>query len=180
VRRILLLSACLLVAPVASAQEASVGKAPPLAAKTLEGDALVLAEALENGPVVVTFWATWCRPCRKELPELQKLVDKYGDRGFRVVAVSGDGPVDAAKVAPYVKSQKFTFDVVRDEDGEIRRNFQVEVFPTTFLLGDDGAILHRQVGYRRGDEKILDGHLAELLGAPEPGVEPGDGTSEGR
>lgn len=167
---------CLLFVSAAQAQEASVGSVPPLAAKTIDGDALVLADALEEGPVVVTFWATWCRPCRKELPELQKLVAKYGDRGFQVVAVSGDGPVDAAKVAPYVKSQQFTFAVVRDEDGEIRRNFQVEVFPTTFLVGRDGTILHRQVGYRRGDEKILDARLAELLCEPVPDA----GTGEGR
>ena len=166
----------LLAVPFVSAQEATTGSVPPLAAKTIDGESLVLADALEKGPVVVTFWATWCRPCRKELPELQKLVAKYGDRGFRVVAVSGDGPVDAAKVAPYVASQKFTFDVVRDEDGEIRRNFQVEVFPTTFLVGKDGTILHRQVGYRRGDEKILDARLAELLGEPVPDA----GTGEGR
>jgi peroxiredoxin len=180
VNRAALFAAALLLAPLAPAQEASVGSVPPLAARTLEGKSIVLAEVLEEGPVVITFWATWCRPCRKELPELQKLVDKYGDRGFRVVAVSGDGPVDAAKVAPYVASQKFTFDVVRDEDGEIRRNFQVEVFPTTFLVGTDGAILHRQVGYRRGDEKLLDGRLAAILPEPEPEAAPVEGSGEGR
>jgi cytochrome c biogenesis protein CcmG/thiol:disulfide interchange protein DsbE len=162
----------LLLSTSVPAEEVAVGTVPPLSARNIDGEKFVLSEALLEGPVVVTFWATWCKPCRKELPELQKLVDKYGDRGFQVVAISGDGPVDEAKVRPYVKSQKFTFEVIGDQDGEIRRRFQVEVFPTTFLVGDEGAILHRAVGYRRGDEKLLDERLAKLLAVPPAGESP--------
>lgn len=155
--------------------------APPLVARDLDGRRFDLAASLKQGPALVTFWATWCKPCRKELPELQKLVATYGDRGFHVVGVNGDGPVDQAKVRPYVKALGFDFTVVPDPDGEIRRRFQVEVFPTSFLVDGEGRVVYRQVGYRRGDEAILAGRVRALVGAAvPPGAPAGDGDSGGR
>jgi thiol-disulfide isomerase/thioredoxin len=153
----------------AGAEPVSLGSVPGLKARDLGGAAFDLAETLAAGPTVITFWATWCKPCRRELPELQKLLEIYGERGLQVVAVNGDGPVDQAKIRPYVNALAFTFTVIPDPDGEIRRRFQVEVFPTTLLVDPGGRIVHRQVGYRRGDEAILAGHLETLLpGAPAP------------
>lgn len=152
------------------------GAAPPLIARDLDDRRFDLGESVREGPAVVTFWATWCRPCRRELPELQKLVERFGQRGFRVVAVSGDGPVDRAKVRPYVKASGFDFTVISDPDGEIRRRFGVEVFPTTFLIDTAGRIVHRQVGYRRGDERLLAARIRELL--PEEPAPP-DSTHRG-
>ena len=139
------------------------GKAPALQGRDLEGKRFKLSKALEDGPALITFWATWCRPCRKEMPELQKLRKKYEEHGVQVIAISGDSPVDQAKVKPYIKAQKFDFTVLLDTDGEIRRRFQVEVFPTTFLVGADNRILYRGVGYRRGDEKVLESYLRTAL-----------------
>jgi thiol-disulfide isomerase/thioredoxin len=165
-----------LVILTAGTEPVSLGSVPGLRARDLGGASFDLAETLVSGPTVITFWATWCKPCRRELPELQKLLDTYGERGFQVVAVNGDGPVDQAKIRPYVKAHGFTFSVLPDPDGEIRRRFQVEVFPTTLLVDTEGRILHRQVGYRRGDETILAEHLEELLPAapaPASGEDPG-------
>lgn len=144
------------------------GSAPALTAKDIDKKPFALDVAWTQGPVVVTFWATWCKPCRKELPELQKLVERYGDRGLQVVAVSGDGPVDQAKVRPYIRSSGFDFVVIPDPDGAWRRRFQVEVFPTSFVIDADGTIVHRQVGYRRGDEKQLEAVLKPLLNSVAP------------
>ena len=168
-----------------AADGVGVGSVPPLLARDLDGKRFDLEEALEDGPVVITFWATWCKPCRKEMPELQKLLVMFRNEdekdAFRVIAVNGDGPADQAKVRPYVKSQKFDFTVIPDQDGEVRRNFQVEVFPTTFLVDRDGNVLHRTVGYRRGDEKILAERLEALLGessSEKPDTEPGADTED--
>lgn len=153
----------LALAPTALAEEGGIGKIPSLVARDLEGKKFDLKKSLAQGPAVLTFWATWCKPCRKELPELQRLVETYGEQGFHVVGVNGDGPVDQAKIRPYVRALDFDFTVIPDPDGEIRRRFQVEVFPTGFLLAPDGTIMHRQVGYRQGDEKILEAKLKTLL-----------------
>lgn len=162
--------ACLLVftgfaAVPALAEER--GSIPDLVARDLDGNKVNLKESLA-GPAVITFWATWCKPCRKELPELEKLVGKYGDRGFRVFGINGDGTVDRAKVRPYVRALGFDFTVIPDPDGEIRRRFQVEVFPTTYLVDGEGLVVHRQVGYRQGDEAILEKALLGVLSGSEP------------
>ena len=147
-----------------------IGSVPGITTRDMGGKRFDLTKHLKEGPAVITFWATWCKPCRKELPELQKLVERYGKQGFQVIAVNGDGPVDAAKIRPFIRARKFDFSVLLDPDGEIKRRFQVEVFPTTFLVDRDRRIVHRQVGYRQGDEKLLDEELrAPLkLEAPEP------------
>jgi thiol-disulfide isomerase/thioredoxin len=150
----------------AEAKDVEMGAVPNFAARDLSGKKFELLSALESGPAVVTFWATWCKPCRKELPELQKLVEKYGEQGFRVIGINGDGPVDQAKIRPYVKALGYDFTVIPDPDGEIRRRLQVEVFPTTFLVDTEGQIVHRQVGYRQGDEKIIEAEIQNLLAEP--------------
>ena len=108
--------------PAGAPAEDDLGGAPSLVARDLDGKRFTMDTALEDGPVVLTFWATWCKPCPKELPELQKLVDAYADHGFSVAAISGDGPADQAKVRPYVRSQKFSFTVIPDPDGELKLN----------------------------------------------------------
>jgi cytochrome c biogenesis protein CcmG/thiol:disulfide interchange protein DsbE len=164
---VLLFLAILGRVPDTLAEDVEVGRVPNISTRNLEGKKFELKQALESGPAVITFWTTWCKPCRKELPELQKLVDKYGERGFQVIAVNGDGPVDQAKVRPFVKALDFEFEVIPDPDGEVRRRFQVEVFPTSLLVDTDGRILHRSVGYRRGDEQILEKEIQKILGGEE-------------
>ena len=171
----------LLVPQPARAVDLEANAVPSLVARDLEGRRFDLAASLKDGPALVTFWTTWCKPCRKELPELQKLVAAYGERGFHVVGVNGDGPVDRAKVRPYVNALGFDFTVIPDPDGEIRRRFQVEVFPTSFLVDGEGRVVYRQVGYRRGDEKILAEQVRALVGEPEtPNAEPAGGGPDRR
>ena len=153
----------LLASGFATAQE--LGSVPGFSARDLKGKKVDLGKVFSTGPTVITFWATWCKPCRKELPELQKLAAKYGDQGFQVIGINGDGPVDQAKIRPYVKALGFDFIVILDPDGEIRRRMQVEVFPTSFLVDNRGNITHRQVGYRRGDEAILEAKVQDLIKA---------------
>ena len=156
----------LVVGSRGEAKDIEFGAVPNFATRDLSGKKFELLSALEGGPAVVTFWATWCKPCRKELPELQKLVEKYREQGFRVIAINGDGPVDQAKIRPYVKALGYDFTVIPDPDGEIRRRLHVEVFPTTFLIDTAGKIRHRQVGYRQGDEKIIEAEIQTLLAEP--------------
>lgn len=140
---------------------------PDFESSALGGGRVALHELLARGPVLLNFWALWCKPCLKELPELDHLQREYGDRGFTVLAVNGDSPVDVTRVAPFVKSRGYTFPVVTDLDGRLRRRFQVNALPTAILLDGQGRIVWTNQGYRPGDEKTLEAKLLPLL-SPAP------------
>lgn len=152
-----------LLGPPGSAQVA-----PVLEGVDLEGRDVDLAAILPGGPVLVSFWALWCKPCLKELPELDRVVLDYAKRGVSMIAVNADAPGDAAKVRPFVKSRGFHFRVVPDAGGEIRRDFGVNTLPTTLLLAPDGSTLWTNQGYRPGDEKGLRAALDAWFAAQSP------------
>jgi thiol-disulfide isomerase/thioredoxin len=147
----------------ASDEEKKAPSVPEIRTKDIEGKDLSLHELLAAGPVLLDFWALWCRPCLKELPELDKLRDRYGASGFAVIAINADTPIDVNKVKPFIRSRKYRFRVVTDVDGELRRKFQVNAFPTALLIAPDGTTAWSNQGYRPGDEKKLEEKLVELL-----------------
>jgi thiol-disulfide isomerase/thioredoxin len=140
--------------PETKSASTNVGDAmPPYAAKTLEGAPFDLAA--EKGKVVlVNVWATWCGPCRFEIPELQKMHDQYAARGFKVIGVSVDEG-DAAGVKQFVADQKMTYPIVLDPEGRIANLLQTMVLPTSVLVDRSGKIVWRQVGaLSPGDAKL--------------------------
>lgn len=141
---------------------------PPYAAKLLDGAPFDLA-AEKGNVVLVNVWATWCGPCRYEIPELQKLHDQYGKRGFKVVGVSVDEG-DAADVKQFVAEQKMTYPVALDPDGRIANLLQTMVLPTSVLVDRGGKIVWRQVGaLPPGDAKLtaaIDAALGGVRASP--------------
>lgn len=140
-----------------------------LAGTDLEGRPLDLAELLGHGPVLVDFWALWCKPCLKELPELDRIQARWAERGLAVVAVNTDAPVELARVRPFVRSARYRFRVMTDAAGELKRRFEVNTLPTALLLAPDGRVLWTNQGYRPGDEKALERALARYFAAPTAG-----------
>jgi len=135
---------------------------PAYTAKTLDGAPYDLAS--EKGKVVlVNVWATWCGPCRFEIPELQKMHDEFAARGFKVVGVSVDEG-EAKDIKQFMTDQKMTYPVVHDPDGRIANLLATTVLPTTVLLDRHGKIVWREVGaIPAGDptlKKALDAALA--------------------
>jgi cytochrome c biogenesis protein CcmG, thiol:disulfide interchange protein DsbE len=147
----------------ASDEERKTPAVPEIRMKDVEGNDLSLHELLAAGPVLLDFWALWCRPCLKELPELDKLREKYAASGLTVIAVNTDMPVEVNKVKPFVRARKYGFRVLTDVDGEIRRKFQVNALPTALLIRPDGTIAWSNQGYRPGDEKKLEQTFLEVL-----------------
>ena len=117
---------------------------PPYTGQWLEGKSFDLAA--EKGKVVLlNTWATWCGPCRLEIPELNRLHAKYGKRGFTVVGVSVDeSGADAVK--PFVEEAKIRYPVVLDPDGRLVNLLQTQVIPTSLLIDRKGKIVWRTVG----------------------------------
>ncbi|TPW10405.1 MAG: Thiol-disulfide isomerase-like protein, partial [bacterium] len=106
-----------------------------------------------------------CKPCLKELPELQRLQESFAGRGFTVLSINGDSPADVAKVAPFVRARKLTFPVLTDLDGNLRRRFQANAFPTSMLLDPIGRVAWTSQGYRPGDEVEMAKEIEKLVRA---------------
>ncbi|HUG40617.1 MAG TPA: TlpA disulfide reductase family protein [Longimicrobiales bacterium] len=134
--------------------------APAFVLDRIDGGTLSLAE-LRGKVVMLNLWATWCPPCRVEMPSMQRVYEEYRDRGFEVVAVAvddqpglrqPDGTVRGL-VSEFVERFGLTFPVVVDPTGATERLYGVEALPTTFLIDRTGRIRVREVGGRFWDRE---------------------------
>ena len=100
---------------------------------------------LRGNVVLVNFWATWCPPCRKEMPDLQALYDKYKDQGFVVVSISDE---QAAKVQPFITERKITYPVLLDPGRKVNDLFQVEGIPKSFVYDREGKLVAQSIDMR--------------------------------
>lgn len=147
-KRLLVLVATFLTAcaEVPAAARGEVGSpAPEYSAVTLGGDTVSLA-SLRGEPVLLNIWATWCPPCRKEMPDLQALHEELGPRGLRVIGVSVDASGADDLVREFLSDYGVTFEILRDPAERIATTFATQGVPVTILIGSDGTILWRKLG----------------------------------
>ncbi len=95
--------------------------------------------------VLVNFWATWCPPCRKEMPDLEALYRQFKDQGLVILAISDE---DAGKVRPFVAEQKVTYPILLDPGRNVNELFQVEGIPKTFVYNRDGQLVAQSIDMR--------------------------------
>ncbi len=138
-------------------------KAPDFTAKDLDGQVFNLKAALEKGPVLLDFWADWCKPCKKALPHVEAIRKAWADSGLQVLTISIDSPKTQARIAPYVKSQGYGFRVLLDPNAEVRQLFGGKDIPFTVLIDRDGAIVFQHLGYKSGDEAALEAAVKDAL-----------------
>lgn len=141
-----------------------VGRIPPnFVLPALEGKPVDLHEVIEeNRVVIINFWATWCGPCRFELPMLDKLHKKYGNDGFAVLAVSVDDEREV--VEDYVKRNPFSFPVLHDLTHSAQRRYRVNALPTSIILDREGKILRMIPGYNPMLEPMLERMIVAEIG----------------
>jgi thiol-disulfide isomerase/thioredoxin len=116
---------------------------PDVSLPTLDGRTFNLV-ALRGKPVIVNYWATWCLPCRAELPAFEEVHKAHRDDGLVIVGVDLAEPPDV--VSKYVAEIGLTFPIALDEDGEVSELYRVEALPTTFFVGRDGNIRDMAIG----------------------------------
>ena len=121
--------------------------APGFAAATLSHP--VVRKTLDDyrGEVVLlNIWATWCGPCRVEMPSMQRLHDEFGPAGLKVVAISIDEAGTEAQIRDFAREYALTFEILHDPNGQIQRAYQTAGVPETFVIGRDGTIRKKVVG----------------------------------
>ena len=134
--------------------------APDFALRTLNGPNMRLKE--QRGQVVlVNFWATWCGPCRQEIPHLNKLYDKYRASGFVLLGVNIDD--DAKAAADLATKLGVKFPVLLDTDKSVSRLYDMSAMPATVLIDREGRVRYIHRGYRDGYELTYDQQIRGLL-----------------
>jgi len=138
---------------------------PDIEVKTIDGTNFNTGDINNDGkPIIVSFWATWCKPCVKEL---SAIADEYDDwqeeSGVKLVAISIDDARNMAKVAPFVNGKGWDYDVYVDPNGDLKRAMNVNTVPHTFLLNSNKEVVYSHNSYSPGDEAALYEHVLELI-----------------
>lgn len=134
--------------------------------RTLDGQA-VNASAMIDGehPIILSFWATWCKPCNRELNAIRDIYSDWQEEtGVKLVAVSIDDARSAARVKPHVDGNDWPYEVYLDQNSDLKRAMNVVNVPHTFILAPDGTILWQHTGYQDGGEEELIEKAKELAG----------------
>ena len=132
--------------------------APNFVFKSAEGDTATLAD-FRGQPVVVNFWATWCPPCRAEMPDLVQAYEKYQDDGLIIIEVDSAEPPEA--VSAFMNAFGMTMPVVIDPRNEVMATYKAQGLPASFFLDRDGVIQTRWIGMLTGDK--LETFLQDIL-----------------
>ncbi len=153
----------LLLASVALA-----GAPPDFQLPTLRGDTVRLSDHLGKGVLLIDFWAIYCKPCLRELPHIQKIYDEFKDRGFQVLAINVDPGANLSRVKSYIKSRKYTFPILHDQDSKVLETYNpTRTMPYSVLVDKEGNIVRIMDGYKKGDEEALRADIEKLLGAED-------------
>ena len=139
-------------------------KIPSVNIKDMAGNVINTAEVSNDGnPIVLSFWATWCKPCKLEL---NTIADEYEDwqdeTGVKLVAVSVDDQKTTKMVEPYVNSTGWEYDIWMDVNGDFKRALGVNFVPHTFLIDGEGTIVYSHNNFVPGDEEELYDHILEI------------------
>jgi cytochrome c biogenesis protein CcmG, thiol:disulfide interchange protein DsbE len=140
---------------------------PDISLKDVNGKTKNVNEYSKSGKItVISFWATWCTPCKKEISNINDLLDDWKEKyGLELVIVSVDDARNVPKVKPYVDGQGWDFDCLLDVNRDLARTMNVLNPPQTFLLNQKGEIVWSHIGYLEGDEFMLEEKIKALVPA---------------
>ncbi len=129
-------------------------KIPSADVKTLEGKTVNSSTFSNDGkPMIISFWATWCAPCKKELNAVAEVYDDWKkETGVKLIAISIDDSKSSGKVAPYVNGKGWEYESYLDLNSDFKRAMNVNMPPHTFIVDGKGNIVWQHVGFKDGDE----------------------------
>ncbi len=142
-----------------SAKELS-GKAPDFSTKTLTGETVKLSD-YKGKVVMINFWASWCAPCRQEMPLLEEISKEMEKAGFVLLGLNIDEEVSDAK--DFLKTSPVTFPILLDPEGKVAELYQVQTMPSSFFIDRKGNLSHLHSGYKPGEEDDYRKVIKKLL-----------------
>jgi len=139
------------------------GDVPDFTLDNLDGSVFKISDYMGKRVIIIDFWATWCKPCKKLLKKLQQIKDEFADDVY-VVTISIDDASALSAVKTYVKGRRFDFMVLLDPDSTVAKMFNpCRKVPFTMMIDKQGKIVYTHSGYLPGDEKELIKKLKESL-----------------
>ena len=142
----------------------SYSQLPNINLKDVNGNTKNLSKFSNNGkPIIISFWATWCKPCKAELNTIAEEYDDWIDEtGVKLVAISIDDARSSTRVEPYINAQGWEYMVLLDPNGDYKRAMNVNNVPHTFLVNGSGKIVWDHNNYSPGDEEELYKELLKI------------------
>lgn len=152
------------IVALAYSSQAQMAKLPSIQLKDLEGNTVDTGTISNDGkPIIISFWATWCSPCKKELNNYSELYEDWKkETGVKIIAVSIDDQRSVTKVAPYVNSVSWEYDILLDSNKQFAQALGVNNVPHTFLIDGKGNIVWQHNNYSEGDEEELYQELLKI------------------
>lgn len=126
--------------------------APDFTLLTMEGETVILSE-MRGQAVLVNFWASWCGPCRAEMPAMQRIYEEYEEQGFTILAVNVTSQDSRSAASAFVTQYGLTFPILMDETGAVSRAYHLNAFPSSYFIDRNGII----------QEVVLGGPMSEAL-----------------
>jgi thiol-disulfide isomerase/thioredoxin len=131
--------------------------------KNIENKAQTYSELKGEKLTLIDFWATWCKPCNKAIPELNKIYSLYKDKGVEIIGINCDGPRSVSKVGPLSKSLKIQYPVLIDINSELKTELNIIVLPTLVMVNTKGKVVWIHEGFVAGDEEIIIAEIEKQL-----------------
>jgi cytochrome c biogenesis protein CcmG, thiol:disulfide interchange protein DsbE len=140
-------------------------EAPEFRAKTMDPTTPVNRQMADyrGSVVLLSVWATWCKPCIVEMPSIERLYQDYGPQGLKVVAISIDDPGTDEAIRTFARDHGLTFEILHDPSGAIEKDYQTTGVPETFVIGRDGVIRKKIIGASDWDSQGDRALIAQLL-----------------
>lgn len=131
--------------------------------KDIENSFQTFEELKGEKLTLIDFWATWCKPCMKAIPELNKIYAEYQNQGVEVIGISCDGPRSVSKVSPLSRALKIKYPVLLDIDAEIKSDLNLSAFPSLIFVNPAGEVVWVHEGYLNGDADEIKAELENYL-----------------
>ena len=138
---------------------------PSVDLRTLDGSIINTSEFdNNNNPIIISFWATWCKPCKQELENIHEIYDDWREEtNVKLIAISIDDARNTSKIKPLINAKGWDYEVYQDSNREFATKMGVNPIPHTFLLNGDKKIVWDHVTYSDGDEEELYEKILELI-----------------
>ena len=164
-KKLILTLACIALGGIAMAQNAQLPQ--NITIKALDGTSVQTSAIQNDGkPMIISFWATWCKPCNKELNAIREVYEDWQEEtGVKLVAISIDDARSASRVKPHVDGNDWPYEVYLDHNQDFKRAMNVVNVPHTFILNGEGEIVWQHTSYVDGSEEEIIEEVRKIVSA---------------